>query len=168
MKKIGFQAKVNDWIVACFGTEAAKDEIERNHRFLEEALELVQSCGCTKEEAIKLIDYVFDRPAGDKAQEVGGVLLTLSGLCTAQKIDMQLSAKAELARVWMKIVEIREKQRNKPKNSPLPAEAEADLQKRDGNARTFRFRLRITNKITGAVEYQNGELPIEDINKGAV
>lgn len=116
-----FQYRVQPWLLECFGPVTASDKRERNHRFLEESLELVQSTGCTRSEAHQLVDYVFDRPAGEKKQEVGGVMLTLAGLCLAQKIDMHACGEAELARVWNKIEQIREKQAAKPKNSPLPA-----------------------------------------------
>jgi hypothetical protein len=36
---------------ACFGPEISADRVERNHRFLEEALELVQACGAARETA---------------------------------------------------------------------------------------------------------------------
>jgi hypothetical protein len=42
-----FQHRVRDWVLACFGEVIAADVTERNHRFLEEALELVQAKGCT-------------------------------------------------------------------------------------------------------------------------
>ena len=38
-----FQSRVNNWTLACFGHEIAGDRVERNHRFIEEALELVQA-----------------------------------------------------------------------------------------------------------------------------
>ncbi len=37
-----FQPNVQPWLLSCFGEQIANDKIERNHRFLEEALELVQ------------------------------------------------------------------------------------------------------------------------------
>ena len=75
-----FQYRVKPWMDKCFGSTISKDRIERNHRFLEEALELVQACECTAEEAHQLVDYVFSRPIGDKPQEVGGVMVTLAAL----------------------------------------------------------------------------------------
>ncbi|MBK8521450.1 MAG: hypothetical protein IPL54_11480 [Chitinophagaceae bacterium] len=48
--------RINDWMLKCFGEEISKDVVERNHRFLEEALELVQSLGCKKAEAYQLVD----------------------------------------------------------------------------------------------------------------
>lgn len=114
-----FQTKVLEFLVACFG-EAALDKTERNHRFLEESLELVQACGCTASEAHQLVDYVFNRPIGEKYQETGGVMVTLAALCECQGLDMNDCGEIELYRVWQKIDQIRIKQANKPKHSPLP------------------------------------------------
>lgn len=115
-----FQEKVRQWTVSCFGEEIALDKAERNHRFLEESLELVQSAGCTKEECLQLVDYVYGRPAGEMKQEVGGVAITLNALCNAHDINLEHLSNVELNRVWEKIDKIREKQKNKPKFSPLP------------------------------------------------
>lgn len=114
------QTKVNEWVVTAFGQKVADDTTERNHRFLEEALELVQALGCTQSEAHQLVDYVYGRPDGDVNQEVGGVLLTLMALCNAQGIDTGREAEKEIARVWEKIEKIRAKQASKPQHSPLP------------------------------------------------
>ncbi|WAC72107.1 hypothetical protein OU995_21435 [Roseateles sp. SL47] len=119
-RSIKFQERVAPWMEACFGREISGDTEERNHRFLEEALELVQACGCTQIEAHQLVDYVYGRPSGDKAQEVGGVMVTLAALCLAQAIDMHLAGDVELARIWGKVHAIRAKQAAKPKHSPLP------------------------------------------------
>ena len=118
--QVSFQTRVNDWMLQCFGTEISKDKTERNHRFLEEALELVQSTGCTKSEAHQLVDYVFDRETGELEQECGGVMVTLAALCLANRIDMTTCGEVELKRIWSKIEKIREKQAAKPKHSPLP------------------------------------------------
>lgn len=115
-----FQDRVNEWMMACFGAEITADKMERNHRFLEESLELVQSCGCTVSEAHRLVDYVFNRPIGEPAQECGGVMVTLAALCIANNLDMDAASETELARVWQKIEKIRAKQAAKPKHSPLP------------------------------------------------
>jgi NTP pyrophosphatase (non-canonical NTP hydrolase) len=116
-----FQARVDDWLQACFGPGISGDRSERSHRFLEEALELVQACGATASEAHQLVDYVYGRQVGEKGQEAGGVLTTLAALCTAHGMDMETLGDIELARVWGKIETIRAKQAAKPKHSPLPA-----------------------------------------------
>jgi hypothetical protein len=115
-----FQSRVDDWMQACFGPEISSDKTERNHRFVEEALELAQSCGCTASEAHQLVDYVFGRPVGEPSQEVGGVMVTLAALCLAHGMSMEQAGKVELARVWTKVEAIRAKQAAKPKHSPLP------------------------------------------------
>lgn len=120
VNRSNYQGRVITWIKECFGLEAANDKIERNHRFLEESLELVQSLGCTADEAHQLVDYVYGRDIGEPAQEVGGVMLTLSGLCSVNELDMLLCGEEELTRVWTKLEVIRAKQKAKPKHSPLP------------------------------------------------
>lgn len=115
-----FQSQVAPWLLACFGPEIAGDREERNHRFLEEALELVQACGCTASEAHQLVDYVFGRPIGEPHQEAGGVMVTLAALCLANALDMHEAGWTELQRIWTKVEQIRAKQAAKPKHSPLP------------------------------------------------
>jgi hypothetical protein len=114
-----FQQRVREWTVACFGQTIADDKIERNHRFLEESLELVQALGCTRSEAHQLVDYVFARPEGTPEQECGGVKVTLAALCNANGLDMLKLGERELERAWSKIEKIRAKQAAKPKHSPL-------------------------------------------------
>lgn len=115
-----FQARVDPWLMACFGLEIARDILERNHRFLEEAIELVQANGCTVSEAHQLVDYVYGRDQGEINQEVGGVMVTLAALCLASGVDMHAAAETELSRVWTKVEKIRAKHFAKPKFSPLP------------------------------------------------
>ncbi|OWK34660.1 hypothetical protein FRUB_10631 [Fimbriiglobus ruber] len=115
-----FQERVQPWMMACFGQAIADDRIERNHRFLEEALELVQACGCTREECLQLVDYVFGRAVGEPPQEAGGVMVTLAALCLANGLDMHDAGEIELSRVWGKIEQIRAKQAAKPRGSVLP------------------------------------------------
>lgn len=114
------QTGVKDWTLQCFGEQISKDIVERNHRFIEEALELVQSTGITQSECHQLVDYVFSRPVGETFQEVGGVMITLAALCNAINLNMNTAGDTELKRIWQKIEKIREKQQNKPKHSPLP------------------------------------------------
>ncbi len=123
-----FQSRVHPWLLACFGAEIAADKAERNHRFLEEALELVQATGCTQSEAHQLVDYVYSRSVGEPAQEVGGVMVTLAALCLANGLDMHCNGDTELARIWTKVEAIRAKQAARPANSPLPGNTMTDEQ----------------------------------------
>lgn len=120
-----FQLKVMHWMLECFGLKIANDKTERNFRFLEEALELVQAGGMTKEQCLALVDYTYSRPVGEIGQEVGGVCVTLAALCNAHHIEINEESERELARILQPEVmnKIRLKQAAKPKNianSPLP------------------------------------------------
>jgi len=116
-----WELEIGEWMHACFhgvsDPETGKDlnivndPDERNHRFLEEALELVQACGCTRYDAHALVDYVFGRPVGEKFQEV---MVTLTALCNAHRISIVKAALAELRRIWTKVEQIRAKQKTKP------------------------------------------------------
>ncbi|MBN8844823.1 MAG: hypothetical protein J0H88_16400 [Sphingomonadales bacterium] len=149
-----FQPQVQPWLLACFGPEIAGDREERNHRFLEEALELVQACGCSASEAHQLVDYVFGRPIGEPRQEAGGVMVTLAALCLANALDMHKAGWDELQRIWTKVEQIRAKQAAKPKHGPLPeVRREADEAAR---AQTME-RLRILAKQRTSSEMDEDE-----------
>lgn len=119
-----FQDRCDPWLLACFGAEIAADVTERNHRFFEEAGELVQSFGVTVQEAHQLVNYVWGRPKGEPEQEVGGVMVTLAALCSASGMQMHACGEVELARVWTKVEKIRAKQKAKPKFSATPYAAD--------------------------------------------
>lgn len=117
----GFQSEVADWMLTCFGEEIAADRIERADRFIEEALELAQTIpGFTVERARALVEYVFNRPVGERGQEVGGVGVTLAALCNTYDLNIREEWERELARVWTKVDAIRAKQASKPVGSALP------------------------------------------------
>lgn len=115
-----YQARVEQWLEACFPPHVRSDRHERTHRFLEEALELAQANGCSRSDAMVLVDYVFNRAKGEPDQEVGGVMVTLASLCSATGLNMDEAGDRELARNWTRIEAIRAKQRSKPHGSPLP------------------------------------------------
>lgn len=115
-----YQSRVEQWLEACFPVSVRSDRGERTHRFLEEALELAQANGCSRADALALVDYVFGRPSGRPEQEVGGVMVTLASLCSASDINMDEAGDQELDRNWKRIEQIRAKQQSKPHGSPLP------------------------------------------------
>ena len=117
---MSYQDRVAAWISECFAPDVGADTSERSHRFLEEALELVQAGGCTKEDVVAMVDYVYDRPIGELEQEAGGVMVTLAALCSALKISMDAAGEKELQRNWRRIDAIRAKRATKPAGSPLP------------------------------------------------
>jgi NTP pyrophosphatase (non-canonical NTP hydrolase) len=114
--KLPFQCRVLPWGVTTFGKKlAVEDKRERNHRFIEEALELVQACDCTIEEVLMLLDRVYSRDVGEKKQEVGGVMISLALLCSAHGIDMSEEGETELNRIWSMVDKIKTKQKTKPR-----------------------------------------------------
>lgn len=115
-----FQERVEGWLKACFPIAVWSNRAERTHRFLEEALELAQANGCSREDALTLVDYVYGRPIGTPDLEVGGVMVTLAALCSASQINMDEAGDGELKRNWSRIETIRAKQAAKPRGSPLP------------------------------------------------
>jgi NTP pyrophosphatase (non-canonical NTP hydrolase) len=110
-----FQLRVRIWVLQCFGREIADDLTERSFRFLEEALELFQSVGCTREQAMAIVAYVYEREAGATRQEVGGVMTTLAAFCATAGIELEDEAERELYRITQPetIAKIRRKQASK-------------------------------------------------------
>lgn len=82
---------------------------------------MAQAAGGSPAEIHALIDYVFNRPPHEAAKEVGGVLVTLAGLCETSGIDMNQAGDDELQNNYARIDAIREKRRNRRGNSPLPS-----------------------------------------------
>lgn len=116
-----FQARGAAWLEECFGESNDPLRKERRmHRFVEESIELAQALGCSKDDFLKLVDYVFGRAVGEPKQEVGGVMLTLVGVCVANGFDMMECGETELARVWTKVEAIRAKNARQVRGSPLP------------------------------------------------
>lgn len=109
------QDRAMKWAVECFGEERANSRKERNLRFIEEAIELVQSLDLEKEELLAVVDYVYSRRNGRPEQEVGGVMVTLVILCAANGIHAELSTEREFARCIDKIDFIRERNLQKPR-----------------------------------------------------
>lgn len=121
------QREVDLWVRQCMGDAEAEDKRQRAFRFLEEALELVQAAGMTRDQVNALADYTFGRPpAPGPADEVGGVLNTLAALCNASGISMDACANAEMAHVWKNIDRIRTKHQSKiHPDGPLPGQGGA-------------------------------------------
>lgn len=127
-----YQARVSTWAESCFGA-THYDMTQRGDRLLKEVLELLQSKGYDGARVAPLVDYVFGRPAGEPAQEVGGVMVTLSTFCTVANIDMLAAGEAELARINEPAVMARIRAKHAAKNalqgdSPLPGTAGAEQQ----------------------------------------
>lgn len=114
MTENSFQTRAADWTRRCFGDAIANDKTERNHRFLEESLELLQANDCSRDDILRAVDYVFSRDKGEAYQEAGGVMVTLAALCAEAGLDMHTAGETELADIEQKTDAIREKHANKP------------------------------------------------------
>lgn len=127
-----FQAGVAEWMGQCFLPSLYSNMTERGDRLLEEVLELLQAHGYDKARVPTLVDYVFGRPVGEPAQEVGGVMVTLAGYCWVAGLDMHVAGDAELARINQPEVMAKIRAKQEAKNAlhfdtPLPGSADAHL-----------------------------------------
>jgi NTP pyrophosphatase (non-canonical NTP hydrolase) len=110
------QQKILRWAVTTFGADAST-EAERITRFAEEAVELAQAAGLDKGKMLALVEHVYGKPVGERAQEVGGVGLTLLAYCEAAG----LSAEAEERREWARALAFPADQIRKRQNAKADA-----------------------------------------------
>lgn len=90
------------WALRTFGTKTAGNPEERIRRFAEEAIELAQAAGMSQEAVADLVRYVYSRPAGDPAQEVGGVSISLLAYCELAGMSADELEQREFSRVLSK------------------------------------------------------------------
>ena len=100
----GLTTRIRHWIIGCFGADVYYNPKERGRRFLEETLELNQALEVTKEDVLKLVEHVYSRPVGQVYQELGGVGITLLGLCDSYNLDFDEETQRELRRIEQKSV----------------------------------------------------------------
>lgn len=163
MDLVEFQQRAYNWALECFGEEIVFNKSERNHRFLEESLELVQSLDMTYSECQELVNYVYSREKGDPPQEVGGVEVTLATLCSVNTLDLNESADNELKRISNPDMmnKIRQKQANKPKGTlPKPKSVTQQvielLNKHPIGNMVFHHRDGFTGSVQGAYVTREG------------
>lgn len=95
---IGYlQFEIAGWVTRNFGHAVFESHEERGRRFAEEAIELNQALGVSKEDIIRLVNRVYSKPVGDVAQEIGGVGITLLGLCQSVGFNFEEVTEKELA-----------------------------------------------------------------------
>ncbi|WP_432592765.1 hypothetical protein [Stenotrophomonas maltophilia] len=146
------QAGVAEWMGQCFLPSLYSNMTERGDRLLEEVLELLQAHGYDKARVPTLVSYVFGRPVGEPAQEVGGVMVTLAGYCWVAGLDMHAAGDAELARINQPDVMAKIRAKQEAKNAlhfdtPLPGGA-ASAQAVDLGAERM-FYLQDTRQFVG-------------------
>lgn len=128
-----FQAGVSEWMGQCFLPSLYSNMTERGDRLLEEVLELLQAHGYDQGRVATLVDYVYGRPVGEPAQEVGGVMVTLAGFCRVAGLDMHAAGDAELRRIKQPKVMDKIRRKQEAKNAlhfdtPLPGHAGAAVE----------------------------------------
>lgn len=101
-KRDELQRRMLQWSIECFGREEATSIAQRALRLLEEAIELAQAAGVPQTMVEQLGNYVYGRPPGSLAQEVGGVSVTLLVLCAAAGLSADQEERREVARVLSK------------------------------------------------------------------
>jgi NTP pyrophosphatase (non-canonical NTP hydrolase) len=100
---------------AVWGDACATSVLERSQRFLEEAVELVQTAGMSREQAHTMIDYVFGRPTEkDVSKELGGAAVTLLVLSEALDVDLETAVLRDFRRIEANATAMREKHLLKP------------------------------------------------------
>jgi hypothetical protein len=109
------QQQVHEWCAAAFGADHATSIPHRAIRMCEEAIEACQAAGGARSMVHRLVDYVFDRPAGELAQEIGGVGITLLTLAQAAGMSADAEEVREFERVLAKPLE-HFRERNEAKN----------------------------------------------------
>lgn len=109
------EQRVDIWLRDCVGDDVAENLDERNHRFCEEALELLQACGYKLKDVMSMAAHVFEKePSTDIAGECADVLFVFFPLIKARDIDLGTAFRTALDRNWANSDKIREKNRHKP------------------------------------------------------
>ena len=96
------QKQVSDWCAAAFGADHAASIPQRGIRHAEEAIETAQASGCDPAMIHKLVDYIYEKPAGALSQEIGGSGLTLLALAQAAGLSADDEERLEVERVLAK------------------------------------------------------------------
>jgi hypothetical protein len=128
-----FQDRVAKAHVALFDGDPT-DLIERRDRFVEEANEVGQVLGMTREEAHQLVDYTYGRPVGEPEKEIGAAMVTLASICVVGGWNMQACAEADLAKLRTPetIARIRAKRATRHGRGPLPGLSPASITETGG------------------------------------
>lgn len=90
------------WARAAFGEDEAASPRQRAIRLLEEAIEAYQAVDGDRLQALDLVNFVFTRPKGEIAQELGGVAVCVLLLAEATSCDADKCEQLEIERIFSK------------------------------------------------------------------
>lgn len=93
------QTDILQWANDTFGVATADNTGERIRRFAEEFVELAQTVGLDKQALLDIIEHVYAKPAGNLAQEIGQVGVSLLGLAEHLGINADEEERAEFERI---------------------------------------------------------------------
>ena len=96
------QTITTQWARKAFGDNSIVSVPQRGLRLLEEAIECAQACGVPIDKAQALLEFVYHRPVGVIAQEIGGIGVTMLVLATACGLSADEEEAREVARVLAK------------------------------------------------------------------
>jgi NTP pyrophosphatase (non-canonical NTP hydrolase) len=115
------------WFTSTFNRSPTdpKQLMDRANRFFEEALELYQAVGTSKEAALQLVEYVYARPVGEVRQEIGGAILTLSLLASAAGLTLDDTWAQAINDGYRRQEKIRAKDKAKRAGNPLPGDVDS-------------------------------------------
>lgn len=110
------QKLIYDWCARVFGEPHAASVAQRGIRLAEEAIEAAQAAGCEREMLHQLVDHIFEKPAGDLFQELGGVSVCALVMAESVGISLDSCEVCEIDRVTSK-PDDHFRQRNAVKNA---------------------------------------------------
>lgn len=91
-----YQSTVRDWVIRTFGFAVYADKQERAERVAEEAVEVVQAAGLSRERMHQIVDWIYSKEPGDLKREIGGLLIPLSALASVHKIELEETVNTEV------------------------------------------------------------------------
>ncbi len=86
------------WAIATFG-QIARNRDERAARLLEEVIEFAQAENVPKDVALRLVEHVYSKPAGNSRAELAAVCMTLDAVAENVGISIEEEASREFDRV---------------------------------------------------------------------
>lgn len=96
------QKQIEEWVTLCFGADQLNEPKVRAMRLVEEAIEFAQAVGVPVDKCHQLSEYVYGRPPGEAAQELGGVALTAIAAASSLKLQFGAALLDEVQRVTSK------------------------------------------------------------------